>query len=125
VLLIRRGHPPRYGEWSLPGGAVELGETWREAAQREVREECGIEIAVGEVMDAVDIIARDDAGRARYHYALVDFVATYISGEVCAASDALETRWVSLAELDAFPLSELTRAVIAKAVQSSGIGDGR
>jgi 8-oxo-dGTP diphosphatase len=105
VLLIRRGNPPRRGGWGLPGGVVELGETWRETARREVREECGIEIAVGDVIDAVDIILRDDqghlgdAGRVQYHFALVDFAAAYVRGDVRAASDVLDARWVLIADL--------------------------
>jgi ADP-ribose pyrophosphatase YjhB (NUDIX family) len=114
VLLIRRGKPPRVGEWGIPGGVVELGETWRDAARREVREECGIEIRVESIADAVDIIVRDDAARVQYHYALVDFAASYVSGELRASSDVLEARWVSLGELHHFPLPAKTRAVIEK-----------
>ena len=95
VLVIQRGNPPKRGTWGIPGGAVELGETWREAATREVREECGIEIALGEVIDAVDMIFRDDDGRVQYDYALVDFVADYVSGELRAASDVLDARWLT------------------------------
>ena len=119
VLLIRRGVPPRVGEWSIPGGVVELGETWRAAAQREVREECGIEIEIGAIVDAIDIIARDETGRVQYHYAIVDFAARYVCGEVRAACDVLEARWVPLDELDAWALSEQTRAVIGKALRES------
>ncbi len=117
VLLIQRGNPPRRGDWGLPGGALELGETLRDAAQREVREECGIEIVLDDVIDAVDIILHDDAGNVQYHYALVDFSATYVSGDLRAASDVLDTRWVSLSELSAFPLPEMTRQVIGKAIK--------
>jgi 8-oxo-dGTP diphosphatase len=114
ILLIRRDNPPRRGEWSIPGGAVELGETWRETAVREVREECGIEIKLGEVIDAIDILQRDRDERAQYHYAIVDFAATYASGELRAASDVLDARWVAPSELDAFNLPELAREVIDK-----------
>ena len=114
VLLIRRGNLPRRGDWGIPGGAVELGETWRDAAVREVREECGIEIELGEVIDAIDILQRDNAGHLQYHYALVDFAGTYVSGELRAASDVLDARWVAPSELDAFNLPELAREVIDK-----------
>ncbi|MBI5029636.1 MAG: NUDIX hydrolase [Chloroflexi bacterium] len=117
VLVIRRGNPPRRGDWGIPGGAVELGETWREAAQREVREECGIEIALGDVVDAVDMIFRDDDGRVQYHYTLVDFVADYASGDVHAASDILDARWLPLSEVSTFELPEMTRKVIEKAIK--------
>lgn len=118
ALVIQRGNPPRRGGWSIPGGAVELGETLRAAAAREVREECGIEIALGDVIDTWEIIQRDDAGRVQYHYVLVDFVADYASGDLRAASDVLDARWLSLSELSAFPLPDKTRAVIRKAFAS-------
>ncbi|MCX7839666.1 MAG: NUDIX hydrolase [Anaerolineae bacterium] len=117
VLLIRRGKPPRAGEWGIPGGVVELGETWRDAARREVREECGIEIRIEAIADAVDIIVHDDAARVQYHYALVDFAASYVSGDLRASSDVLEARWVAFSELHHFPLPDKTRAVIRKAMR--------
>ena len=73
--MIKRGKPPRAGQWSLPGGAQLLGETLAEAAAREVREETGIEIRLGEIIATLDLIDRDDQGRVRHHYTLVDFVA--------------------------------------------------
>ena len=120
VLLIRRGKPPRSGEWSIPGGGVELGETWQEAAAREVREECGIEIAVGDHVQVIDIIQRDEAGRVRYHYAIVDFAATYVSGELKAASDITEAHWVVPRDLDRYPMNPQTREVILKAIAHPG-----
>lgn len=117
ILLIERGNPPRRGGWSIPGGVVELGETLRETARREVREECGIEIEVGDVVDALDIIVRDDVHRVQYHYALVDFAATYVSGDLRASTDALDARWVPLGELSKFPLPDPTRAVIRRAIR--------
>lgn len=116
VLVIQRGHPPRRGSWGIPGGAVELGETWREAAQREVREECGIEIALGDVIDAIDMIFQDGDGRVQYDYALVDFIAEYASGDLRAASDVLDARWLAPDELAQLDLPDLTRKVIEKAI---------
>lgn len=121
VLLIRRGNPPRQGDWGLPGGVLEIGETWRDAAVREVREECGIEIALGEIIDVVDIIVRDDAERAQYHYAIVDFVADYTRGDLRAASDVLDARWVSPDELLKFELPAMTRKVIRKALGKNAL----
>ncbi|MDE3091386.1 MAG: NUDIX hydrolase [Chloroflexota bacterium] len=116
VLLIQRGNPPRRGDWGLPGGAVELGETLRDAARREVREECGIEIGVGEMIDAFDLMQRDDAGRWQYHYIIVDFAAAYVSGNLRAASDVLDARWVAINGLGAYALPAKTREVIDKAI---------
>ena len=100
VLLVRRGKPPLMGKWSLPGGMVELGETTREAIQREVAEECGLEIRVGEVAGILDRVVRDAEGRIRYHWVLVDYVAVLESGELCAASDADEAQWVDVDDVE-------------------------
>lgn len=125
VLLIRRGRPPRAGEWGIPGGIVELGETWRDAARREVREECGIEICIEAIAAVVDLIVRDDTARVQYHYALVDFAASYVSGELRASSDVSEARWVTLGELHRFALPNKTRAVIQKVMQWKTADEGR
>ena len=116
VLLVQRGNPPRRGDWGIPGGVVELGETLREAARREVREECGIEIAMGDLLDTFEVLLRDDAGRLQYHYVIIDFAAEYISGDVHAASDVLDARWVTVRDLDAVALPAKTREVIDKAI---------
>lgn len=120
MLLIQRGRAPRLGEWGLPGGAVELGEALREAARREVREECGIEIEVGPVIDAVDVMQRDDSGRLQFHYIVVDFAAAYVSGDLRAASDVTDARWVTRGDLEVYSLNPKTRAVIAKAFAIAG-----
>ena len=99
VLLVRRGKPPLAGKWSLPGGMLELGETTAEAARREVAEECGLQIRVGELAGILDRVVRDAEGRIRYHWVLVDYVATVESGELCAASDADEAAWVQVNEV--------------------------
>jgi 8-oxo-dGTP diphosphatase len=99
VLLVRRGKAPSYGKWSLPGGMVELGETTREAVQREIQEECGLKIRVGEVAGVLDRVVRDGEGRIRYHWVLVDYVASVESGALCAASDADEACWVEVDEV--------------------------
>jgi ADP-ribose pyrophosphatase YjhB (NUDIX family) len=99
VLLVRRGKPPLAGKWSLPGGMLELGETTAEAARREVAEECGLQIRVGEVAGILDRVVRDVEGRIRYHWVLVDYVAFVESGELCAASDADEAQWVEVDEV--------------------------
>ncbi|MFQ6000234.1 MAG: NUDIX hydrolase [Anaerolineae bacterium] len=119
VLLVRRGQEPRKGEWSIPGGIVELGETIRETARREVQEECGMEVQVGEVLDVIDAIYQDQEGRVRYHYVLVDLVATHLSGELKPGSDIDEARWVTREELDQFHLSEKTKSVILKALRDA------
>jgi 8-oxo-dGTP diphosphatase len=113
VLLVRRAHEPLKGEWSLPGGAVELGETLQEAIGREVREETGLVIETVDVVEAFDRIARDPDGRVRFHYVLVDFLCRVKGGALACASDALEGRWAGPGDLDG--LTPKTVEVIRKA----------
>ncbi len=103
VLLVRRGQSPSFGKWSLPGGLVELGESTREAIAREIMEECGIGIRVVDVAGVLDRVVHDDAGRVRYHYVLVDYLAYPESLDVVAGSDAGDAQWFDIervAELD-------------------------
>lgn len=99
VLLIRRAKAPRRGEWSLPGGLQKLGETVFQAASREVREEAGITVQPVAVIDVVDLIEWDEQ-RVRYHYTLIDLLATFIDGEAVAGADAAEVLWAQQAEVE-------------------------
>ncbi len=116
VLLIRRGKEPRRGEWSIPGGAVELGEPLREAARREFAEECGGEIELRDLVEAADIITRDETGRVKFHYVVVDFWAKWRGGTLTPSSDIVEARWVKPLDLDVYGLPPLTREAIEKAI---------
>lgn len=124
VLLIRRGTAPRLGEWSLPGGAQELGETVEQAARRELAEETGL-APQGELLlvDVVDSILRDAAGRVRFHYTLVDFAARAGPGEPVAGGDCAAVAWTPIEALAGLPLWERTRAVITKAAAMLRCGD--
>lgn len=112
VLLVKRGKPPRAGEWSIPGGLIDLGERLEEAAHREVREECGIEIAIGGFITTFEPIIYDAAGEIEYHYVLLDYWATYLSGTVVAQDDAAAVEWVTLDALPTFNLRRETFQVI-------------
>ena len=93
VLLVRRGNPPRLGQWGLPGGAQEVGETLFEAARREVLEETGIKIRPTAIITAVDGIVRDDQDRVEYHYTLIEVLAEWVTGEAVPQSDVGDARW--------------------------------
>ena len=117
VLLIRRGKPPREGQWSLPGGAQKTGETVFEAARREVREETGLDVEVSALIDVVDSIEPDEEGRIRYHYTLVDVLAHSADGNPAAAGDAAEVAWFGLDELGDLGLWSETVRIIGRAAQ--------
>jgi ADP-ribose pyrophosphatase YjhB (NUDIX family) len=106
IALIRRGKEPSKGRWSFPGGAVELGEMLQDAARREVLEETGLQIEVGEVATVVDSIARDATGQIRYHYVIIDYLAQPIGGTLQPGTDVSEAGWFSLAELDKLDMTE-------------------
>ncbi|MCP4688503.1 MAG: NUDIX hydrolase [Desulfobacterales bacterium] len=108
VLLVRRGKPPAEGQWAIPGGAVNLGETLQRAAEREIREETGIVIQAGAPMFTFDVVDRDPDGRVRFHYVIIDLSADYIKGDPRAADDAREARWVAPAEMAALPMNPVT-----------------
>jgi 8-oxo-dGTP diphosphatase len=120
VMLVKRAHPPLAGEWSIPGGALEMGETLRHAASREALEETGLVVEVGELLGVYDRILRDADGRIRYHYVLVDFLCRRIAGEPEAAADAAEARWFTRGELAELSLAQDTAQVIKLGFEKSG-----
>ncbi len=116
VLLVKRGQGPARGKWSIPGGLVDLGERTDDAARREVLEECGITVRLLGVAGVVDRVIRDDDGRVRYHYVLVDYAARPESREVCAGTDAAEARWVPIAEVERYDTTDGLVDMIRRAV---------
>lgn len=120
VVLIRRAHPPRQGEWSLPGGRVDLGESLEAAVRRELREEAGLEVAVGPIVETFDRIHRDDDGRVRYHFVIVDFLCRVLSGTLVAGDDASDATWATVEEAVALGVSAHVLAVIRRALVMTG-----
>ena len=120
ALLIRRANDPGRGQWSVPGGVVELGETLQEAARREVCEECDVDVIVGSNIDLYDLVERDDRGRIRFHYILIHFIADYQRGQPQAGSDALEVAWASEQEVHGLIMPERLRETVLKALTRSG-----
>jgi len=112
VLLVRRGQPPAEGAWAIPGGRVELGESMQKAAEREIREETGLNVRAKDPVFTFDVVVRDDNGRVRFHYVIVDLSADYVSGELRPGDDALEARWVSSTEMESLSISPNTRNVL-------------
>jgi 8-oxo-dGTP diphosphatase len=120
VTLIKRGHAPLLGEWSIPGGMLELGETVRQAAEREALEETGLRVRAIELLGVFDRVIPDEANRTLYHYVLIDFLCEVVSGVLQAAGDAADARWFTADEVKALPLAADTAQVIAAAFSKSG-----
>ena len=117
VVLIRRRYEPLAGQWSLPGGVVEIGETLESSVAREMQEETGLEVEVGPVIEVFDRITRDSDGRVRYHYVLVDYLCWPISGELRAGSDVDDAVLVDPAAMGPYGLTAKATAVIERALQ--------
>ena len=120
VLLIKRRFEPLAGRWSLPGGALEVGETLAEGLAREMNEETGLDVDVGPVVEVFDRITRDDDGRARFHYVLVDFLCTVRAGTPVAGSDVAEVALAEPGDLARYGLTAKTLEVIERARALAG-----
>jgi 8-oxo-dGTP diphosphatase len=114
ALIVRRAHEPRKGEWSLPGGLLDLGESLADAARREVREETGLDVEIGPIIETFDRVHRDAEGRIRYHFVIVDFVCWSPGGDAVAGSDAEAVAWVTADEIDRYGVNAHAKAVIVK-----------
>ncbi|MBI4463983.1 MAG: NUDIX hydrolase [Acidobacteria bacterium] len=120
VLLVRRGSEPLRGEWSLPGGLVEVGEELAEALRREILEETGLVVREGPIVEVLSRILRDEQGRVRFHYVLVDYLCRVQGGQLQAASDATAACWVERSCLHEYGLRPETLRVIEKAFSLCG-----
>ena len=117
VVLVRRRYEPLAGQWSLPGGTLELGETLETGTAREIREETGLHVEVGPIIEVFDRIMLDDERRVRYHFVLVDYLCRPVGGELQAGSDVDDAALVAPASLGPYNLTDKARAVIARALE--------
>jgi 8-oxo-dGTP diphosphatase len=125
VVLIRRRFEPLAGEWSLPGGVVESGETLEACVTREMHEETGLAVEVGPVIEVFDRITRDDQGRVRYHYVLVDYLCRPTGGSLRAGSDVDAAVWADSADLSPYHLTDKATSVIGRALELARVEGGR
>jgi 8-oxo-dGTP diphosphatase len=120
VLLVRRGNEPLRGEWSIPGGALELGETLEAGVRREVGEETGLEVETKAIVEVLDKIVVED-GRVRYHYVLIDFLCVLAGGDLRFSTDAVDARWVAHEELNSHSIYRLAPATVAVLEKAFGM----
>ena len=116
LVLVKRGAEPALGKWSFPGGAIELGETVRDAVIRETKEETRLDVELVEdrPMDAYDILTLDKTGRLRYHYVLLQFLVRPKQGKLEPTSDVTDAKWVSFEEVETYDLTESVRSFFIK-----------
>jgi len=114
ALIIKRAHEPRQGEWSLPGGMLELGESLADAARREIKEETGLDVELGPIIETFDRVHRDAEGRIRYHFVIVDFVCWSQDGDAVPGSDAEDVAWVTADQIDEYRVNAHAKEVILR-----------
>jgi ADP-ribose pyrophosphatase len=114
VLLVKRKYPPKKGKWAIPGGSVNLGETLQAAAEREIKEETGLDIKAGEPVHTFDLIEKDSNGKIRFHYVVVDLHADYVSGIIQPDDDVSDAGWFGPEEINALDVTEATTELLRK-----------
>lgn len=119
VLVVRRANPPLQGQWSIPGGLVDTGETTKEAVIREIREETTLNIEPVELVEVFERILRDSDSRVQYHFVVIDYLCRLVSGEPHAGTDVSEVRWARFEELNGLGITPETTSVIRKGLHAA------
>ncbi len=116
VLLVKRGSEPAKGEWSVPGGLIDVGETVEQAAHRELYEECGVTADIIKVIDIFEFIEPGENHKIKYHFIVIEILARYVGGRVRAASDAADAKWLRLDDLESVQCSNKIKKLVRKAL---------
>ena len=117
TLLIRRGSAPLEGQWSIPGGMLELGESIAEGVGRELAEETSLAVRVGDLIEVFERIVPGEGGRTRYHFVILDYLCEMVSGEARAGSDVTDVAWAREEELEKYSLTAIATRVIRRAFE--------
>jgi 8-oxo-dGTP diphosphatase len=117
TLLVRRGSAPLEGEWSIPGGMLELGETILEGVRRELLEETAIEVRVLDLIEVFERVTRDEAGKLKYHFVILDYLCEAVRGEAQAGSDVTAVTWARESELSKYSVTPTATRVIQRAFE--------
>jgi len=112
VLLVRRSNPPAQGMWAVPGGKIDPGETMQQALTREIKEETGLDIEVGEIVYVFDVIKHNEQNEISFHYVIIDFLCRLKGGRLQAGDDAREARWIARDDLKVLNVNEKTRSML-------------
>jgi 8-oxo-dGTP diphosphatase len=123
ILLVKRANPPSQGQWSVPGGCIELGETFEDTAKREIDEECCIDIRVGKVFNVENFVVLDDEKRIRFHYVVTYLIAHHAGGEARPGMETLDVRWATRQELTELDMNPVVRKYMLEVFRLKGIGE--
>ena len=116
ILMIKRRNEPEAGKWTIPGGAINIGERIKDGLKREIFEETGLCVDVKKLLDIMEKIIKDNQGKIKYHYLIADYLCEYVSGDINASSDALEAKLISSDDIDKFELCDGTKGIIEMAL---------
>ena len=112
VLMVKRSKPPAKGSWAVPGGKIRPGETMQQALVREIKEETGLDIQVGDIIYVFDVIQRDEKNEITFHFVIIDFLCELKGGQLKAGDDALDAKWISRQDIKEMNINEKTKTML-------------